>query len=172
MTRCTQSAVAPRPGAFAADDRRAPASPPTGRSQHDIQDIFNNRWSTENSGCSALITEVKRLAIASSLVPKSTAFTRMQVPQVQRGGREDAADDRCGITFTVQGNYQQVRRLINLLELSEQFVIVDQIGLSSADTAELDPHTAPEDAVPRHGARRAEADVMDWMNWKTWTTSA
>jgi hypothetical protein len=36
------------------------------------------------------------------------------------------------ITFTVQGNYQQIRRLINLLELSDQFIIIDGINLAGS----------------------------------------
>jgi hypothetical protein len=38
------------------------------------------------------------------------------------------------IAFTVQGTYEQVRRLINLLELSDQFVIIDGISLTSTGT--------------------------------------
>ena len=41
------------------------------------------------------------------------------------------------INFAVQGNYQQVRRLINLLELSQQFVIIDQITLASSENDRL-----------------------------------
>jgi hypothetical protein len=36
------------------------------------------------------------------------------------------------MSFTVAGTYQQIRRLINLLELSRQFVIIDQISLTAA----------------------------------------
>ena len=37
----------------------------------------------------------------------------------------------------MQGNYQQIRRLINLFELSRQFIIIDQIGLASAQDQNL-----------------------------------
>jgi RNase P/RNase MRP subunit p30 len=36
------------------------------------------------------------------------------------------------MSFTVAGSYQQIRRLINLLELSRQFVIIDRISLTTA----------------------------------------
>ena len=43
------------------------------------------------------------------------------------------------IAFTVQGTYEQSRRLINLLELSDQFVIIDGIGLASISTTNAAP---------------------------------
>ena len=67
------------------------------------------------------------MAVASQLVPKSYSFTRTE-PKT-RVKNIDATE--VGIQFTVQGSYQQVRQLINRLELSPQFVILDQITLNS-----------------------------------------
>jgi len=89
--------------------------------EHDIQDVYENRWSTEAARLATLIQEVKRLAVVSQLVPQTYSFAHLT-------GAPEAST--VGITFNVQGTYQQVRRLINLLELSQQFVIVDQISLS------------------------------------------
>lgn len=89
--------------------------------EHEIQDVYVNRWSTEGARLASLIEEVKRLAVASQLVPQTYSFSRI-------AGTPEATT--VGINFSVQGTYQQVRRLINLLELSQQFVIVDQITLS------------------------------------------
>jgi len=61
-------------------------------------------------------------------VPKSIGYERVQ----QTSSRVRTAAETVTITFGVQGNYQQVRRLINLFELSRQFIIIDQISLSSA----------------------------------------
>lgn len=97
--------------------------------QSDVQTIYDKQWSTEAQRLTGLISEVKRLAAASQLVPPSYAFT-----DVQQKVKGVPGARTVGITFTVQGNYQQVRRLINLLELSRQFVIIDHIGLSSADS--------------------------------------
>ena len=99
------------------------------RIQNDVQTIYDKQWSTEAQRLSALITEVKKLAAASQLIPPSYSFSEQQ--QKTKGGVRGART--VVITFTVQGNYQQVRRLINLLELSRQFVIIDHISLSSAD---------------------------------------
>lgn len=100
----------------------------------DVADIYTRQWATEDQRLTALISEVKRLAIASELVPKSITYQRV-APQQQKGLRTNA--EIVTIVFTVQGNYQQVRRLINLFELSRQFIIIDQIGLTSSQNDTL-----------------------------------
>ena len=94
----------------------------------DVSDIYTRQWATENERLTALITEVRRLAIASELVPKSISYTRDQ----EKDSRTRTAAETVSITFSVQGTYQQVRRLINLLELSRQFIIINQIALGSS----------------------------------------
>src|SRR4051795_9496617 len=96
--------------------------------QQDIKDVYDNRWSTEAARLAPLIEEVKRLAVVSQLVPQTYSFAHVN-------GAPEAST--VGITFAVQGTYQQVRRLINLLELSQQFVIVDQISLSNSSEGVL-----------------------------------
>jgi hypothetical protein len=95
-----------------------------------------------------MISEVKRLTVASSLVPTTIGFAQTSVAakkQVRpaagaprRAQRESIGATEVGITFGVQGTYEQVRRLINLLELSEQFVIISQIKLLARDAQVLD----------------------------------
>lgn len=104
------------------------------RVQSDVQEIYTKNWGTEDQRLTALIGEVKRLAVASKLgIPKATSYSRNATSQ----HRSTIPAETVGITFTVVGDYQQVRRLINLLELSDQFVIIDQIALSSADNQNL-----------------------------------
>jgi hypothetical protein len=102
--------------------------------QHDVRDVYDKQWGTEQQRLTALISEVKRLALASNMVPASTSYSRASVSQPRKGS---TPAEEMGIAFTVQGDYQQVRRLINLLELSRQFVIIDQVSLSSPDTQNL-----------------------------------
>jgi len=101
--------------------------------EKDISVVYDEYWSTEGKRLIEMIGEVKRLAIASSLVPKSYSFDRRQ--GVGQGDRRDNSVDavEVGVSFSVAGTYEQARRLINLLELSQQFVIIDQISLSAAD---------------------------------------
>jgi Type II secretion system (T2SS), protein M subtype b len=104
------------------------------RVQSDVKDIYDKQWGTERQRLTQLISEVKRLAVASNMIPTTTSYSRAAVARPRKGS---TPAEEMGITFTVRGDYQQVRRLINLLELSRQFVIIDQIGLSSPDTQNL-----------------------------------
>jgi hypothetical protein len=105
--------------------------------QADLQVLYNERWSTPMQRLTALIDEVKRLAAASHLQPPSYSFTNGESKQVSiaPSTKGSIGTTTVGIAFTVQGTYEQVRRLINLLELSDQFVIIDGISLGANGTA-------------------------------------
>jgi len=101
--------------------------------QTDLQMLYNDSWSTPMLRLTALIDEVKRLAAASKLQPPSYQFTSSETKNdVTKGS---IGTNTVEIAFTVQGTYEQVRRLINLLELSDQFVIIDSISLGSSGVA-------------------------------------
>jgi hypothetical protein len=97
----------------------------------DVAQVFDQHWSTQAERFTALVAEVKRLAMASSLAPPSYGFSRTIASTGRRKAQVGAAE--VGIAFQVAGTYQQVRRLINLLELSQQFVIIDQISLMARE---------------------------------------
>lgn len=100
--------------------------------QQDLQSLYNERWSTQTARFTSLITEVKRLVVASQLVlPRTSTFSHTDAHSSKETGAMDTAV--VGINFTVQGSYDQVRRLINLLELSDQFVIIDGISLAGGN---------------------------------------
>jgi Tfp pilus assembly protein PilO len=104
----------------------------------DVLEVFNEHWSTQEERFTQLVAEVKRLAVASSLVPDSYSFARGSTKRVSTGNsRETLGASEVQITFGVKGTYDQARRLINLLELSRQFVIIEGISLSSGDGNEL-----------------------------------
>jgi hypothetical protein len=97
------------------------------KAQSDLAVIYNERWATVPERFTALINEVKRLEVASQLIGRSHGFTKSEKDAKAVPG---LGTDVVTISFSVQGTYQQVRRLINLLELSDQFVIIDGISLS------------------------------------------
>lgn len=97
--------------------------------QNDLQILYNERWSTPMLRLTALIDEVRRLAAASHLEPPSYQFSNSETKN--NSTRGSVGTTSVGIAFNVQGTYEQVRRLINLLELSDQFVIIDGISLAS-----------------------------------------
>jgi hypothetical protein len=114
----------------------------------DVDRIYNDQWATQSERLTAMIAEVKRLTVASSLIPTRINFgqTVVDVKRMQRNTgttgrrvkRESIGATEVNVTFGVQGTYEQVRRLINLLELSRQFVIISQIGLSAREGTVLD----------------------------------
>jgi hypothetical protein len=121
------------------------------RAEADIAQVFDQHWSTQSKRFTIMVGEVKRLSEASGLIPSSYGFDRGEVKAApaaaglsntaDRATRARVRDDlgamEVGMSFNVRGTYEQVRRLINLFELSNQFVIIDRIGLSSSDEARL-----------------------------------
>lgn len=102
--------------------------------QGDLQVLYNERWSTAVQRLTALIDEVKRLAAASHLEPPSYTFSAGETKNASTSvtnTKGSIGTSTVEIAFNVQGTYEQVRRLINLLELSDQFVIIDGISLTS-----------------------------------------
>jgi hypothetical protein len=101
--------------------------------QTDLQTLYNSRWATEPQRLTKLYAEIKKLAAASQIVmPRSFAFSRSEDREMQRSGGVGTVT--VTIVFTAQGTYQQLRRLINQLELSNQFVIIDAITLGSGSS--------------------------------------
>jgi hypothetical protein len=104
--------------------------------QRDVDDIFQRRWSTQSERLTALISEVKEMTAASRLTPPTFSFTRTEARKTTATDKTPGAV-QVGMAFTVRGSYQQVRQLINRIELSDQFVIINQIGLSSESGEQL-----------------------------------
>jgi hypothetical protein len=100
--------------------------------EKDIRDIYDNEWSTQNARLTSFIAEVMRLAAKSEMVPRTYSFVGSASTKsgANRKGSESASE--VAVSFNVEGTYEQVRRLINFLELSDQFIIIDQIALGAA----------------------------------------
>ena len=113
------------------------------KAQNELSLIYNDKWATEPERLTALINEVKRLEQASQLIGKAHAFglSEKDNKDAKLAGT-NLGTDVVTISFTVQGNYQQVRRLINLLELSDQFGIIDAISLGGNDPGPAAPGVA------------------------------
>lgn len=107
--------------------------------EKDVQRVFDENWSTQPKRLTMMIAEVKRLAKASNLAPPGYAFDSAEAVSegTARRRSESLGATQVGVGFSVQGTYEQVRRLINLLELSRQFVIIDRIGLAAASDQTL-----------------------------------
>lgn len=89
----------------------------------DIQVVYGDWWSTSEGRLAPLIVEIRQLAARSELRLRAINYDSTQQ-------KKELGASFFGISFAVQGNYAQIRRLINLIELSRQFVIIDEISLS------------------------------------------
>ncbi|HEV7242015.1 MAG TPA: hypothetical protein VGQ36_22480 [Thermoanaerobaculia bacterium] len=102
----------------------------------EVSNVFDEHWSTQPRRLTLLIAEIKRLADASNAIPRSYSFSTGEARLTATPGTRGKAGavvgtKEVGIAYTVEASYDQARRMINLLELSQQFVIIDEISLSS-----------------------------------------
>lgn len=117
-----------------------------------IEQVFQQWWSTPDERLTKVIAEVKALGTKSGLVPQSIGFSKS-------GDNSRLDTTIMGISFNVEGTYEQARQLINLIELSDEFIIIDSVTLrnSAEDRLSLNlalktlfrggesiPETAPE----------------------------
>lgn len=114
------------------------------RVEREVAQVFDQHWATRLRRLTVFIAEIKHLAEASDAVPRTYSFSHEtaeaeQKPGAPRGGaREgDIGAEEVGITFSVEASYDQVRRMINLLELSQQFVIIDGVALTAGNENKL-----------------------------------
>lgn len=89
----------------------------------DIEVVYADWWSTAERRLAPLIVEIWQLAARSDLRLRAINYDHTQ----QKG---ELGASFFGISFAVQGSYAQIRRLINLIEISRQFVVIDEISLS------------------------------------------
>ncbi|MEM7483127.1 MAG: hypothetical protein AAF481_18330 [Acidobacteriota bacterium] len=83
--------------------------------------FFTDQLSTENERLTAIIAEVKTLAETAGLDPQAIGYPDEVI--------DDFGLRKRSIVFGVQGSYTQLRRLINLLELSDSFLTLEQVTL-------------------------------------------
>jgi hypothetical protein len=87
-----------------------------------IATVYDSWWSTPDKRLTKLIVEVKDLVGKAGLTVQSVSYS-------QPGGSSDVTKPM-EIVFGVQGSYMQLRQLINLLELSDQFLIIDSVSFA------------------------------------------
>lgn len=89
-----------------------------------VDSLYREGFATERERITDLIREVKELAGRSGLRPGSISYPEERLEQYGLVKRS--------LVFTVEGNYAQLRRLINELETTDTFVTLESISLSEA----------------------------------------
>lgn len=94
-----------------------------------VDELYSERLATESERLTRIIAEVKDLAARSGLTPPSVAYPTE--PLEEYGLR------RRGFVFSVEGSYADLRKFVNLLELSNTFLTLEEIGLSQGGSGAL-----------------------------------
>jgi len=97
-------------------------------SEEGLAEFYGRRLSTEREGLTRILAEIKDLCRRSGIPPTSLAYERQEL--------EGQDVSRRTITFSVDGSYAQLRQLINFIELSDSFLILDQVALRGKDVEE------------------------------------
>jgi hypothetical protein len=95
-----------------------------------VDTVYDDWWGSPQDRLAPLLIELRSLAKRSGLVPRSISYSQAEA-------RQESDTSSLTIAFAVAGSYDQIRRLINLLELSDQFVIIDEITLGQASDQTL-----------------------------------
>jgi len=90
--------------------------------------FFGVRLASEADSLTRIIAEIKSLSEQAGLLPQSISYDRETVEG------EDVL--RRTVTFSVEGTYDELRKLINFLELSDSFLILEEVTLRGDDEGE------------------------------------
>lgn len=90
--------------------------------------LYHDYFQTEARRFTRIIQEVKKLARQAGLQPSSWSY-----PKKDFGGYGLV---QRSITFNVDGTYDQLRKFINFLELSEHFLTLNSVTLSGSSSSQ------------------------------------
>lgn len=98
-----------------------------GQLEQELDRIFNETWGEPDDRLTPLLRDLYAHASKSGLQPSSRSYGN---EQASREGEATAMT----ISFGVNGSYAQLRRMISLIEGSDQYVVIDSLGLSESTT--------------------------------------
>jgi type IV pilus assembly protein PilO len=89
-----------------------------------VDEMYGERLAPESERLTRIIAEVKDLAARSGLTPPAVSYPTE--PLEAYGLRRRA------FVFSVEGSYADLRKFINLLELSQTFLTLEEVSLSES----------------------------------------
>jgi len=120
----------------------------------DLADLYNHRLASERIRFTKVTAEIRELARRSGLEPKAMTYPTEEI--------EDYGLVKRLFTFGVTGTYVELRRFINLLEVTPTFITLEQVGLSGEQGDQLSIRLslstlfADEDAAQTLDAERSD----------------
>lgn len=94
-----------------------------------LGELYTHRLASERIRFTKVASEIRELARRSGLEPSSVSYPSEEIEDYGLVKRE--------FTFTVTGTYVELRRFVNLLEVTPTFITLEQVGLSGEKGAEL-----------------------------------
>jgi type IV pilus assembly protein PilO len=95
------------------------------RNDVEIRRLYDERLSTRSQSLSRINAEVRKLARSAGLNPLTINYNEEQI--------EDYGLVKRSFSFAVDGTYIELRKFINLLELSESFLTLEEVTLSGEE---------------------------------------
>ena len=108
-------------------DRQSEVVTRVRQNKQQVESFYGTRLATSQERLTIILREVRRLATSAGLEPSSITYPEDELAEY--GLEERGAD------FGVEGSYVALRRLINLLELSDSFLTLEEVTLSGRDGA-------------------------------------
>ncbi len=97
--------------------------------QAQVKGLYSERFQTEPQRFTRVLQEIKSLAEDSGLEPSNLSYPRQVYGEhgvVQRS-----------IQFSVKGRYEQLRKFINFLELTDHFIALKSVTLGDAEGRDM-----------------------------------
>lgn len=92
------------------------------RNQIEIERLYGETFATRRQRLTEITAEVKSLARKAGLNPTALSYPEQQIQQYGLVKRS--------FIFSVEGTYLELRRFINLLEVSNSFLTLEEVTLS------------------------------------------
>ncbi|REJ81823.1 MAG: hypothetical protein DWQ36_05255 [Acidobacteria bacterium] len=87
-----------------------------------IEDLYDDTFATEQERFTAIVREVRDLAVRAGLRPDAMSYPEQEIEEFGLYERS--------INFDVEGSYDALRRLINFIELSDSFLVLRRLGVN------------------------------------------
>jgi Tfp pilus assembly protein PilO len=87
-----------------------------------VRQLYSEYLATRRQAVTQVTTEFRRLARQAGLLPGSVSFDEEEI--------ESYGLVRRSFSYTVEGTYAELRKFINLLELSPSFLTIEEISVA------------------------------------------
>jgi Tfp pilus assembly protein PilO len=90
----------------------------------DLDGLYQDRLASKRERLTSVLAHVKDLASRAGLEPDSLSYPETVL--------EEQGLEKLAFVFAVEGDYPSLRRFMSLLEATDEFLVLEQIGVSEA----------------------------------------